>query len=124
MTALPRGSRTALAGDPQPQHCPSSSFVGPDMGEFPSTSSGILHGGAGEPSATLSPWEWEQLCEEPGQEAEGPSAQHCSHSCPTLHQTGSAALGAPALNEEDGHQLPSPARSHLPGVASRAYTRF
>lgn len=53
--------------------------MGLHMEKFPSTSSGILHGGAGA-SATLNLWEWEQLCEESSQEAEGPSAQ-----CLALH---------------------------------------
>lgn len=62
-----------------PSATPSSSSEGPNAEELPGTSSRVLHEGAGELPAAPSPGEEEQQPhEEPGQEAAGPSAQHCS----------------------------------------------
>ena len=71
-TASPQRTLTAST-------TPSGSSAGLDAEELPGTSSGLLHGDAGELRAAPSPGEREQPREEPGREAAGPSAQGRSH---------------------------------------------
>lgn len=68
--------------------------MGLDMEEFPSTSSGILHGDAGA-SPTLSLWEWEQLCKEPRQEKAQCPVSSTAFTAVPLHIKQKALLWVP-----------------------------